>query len=195
MNDSPPGSARTIIALLSSIFSFAIKRKLRADNPCQGIVKPKDNRKTRRLSVSEYAQFGTAISGGSVPHDIFLFLAVSGWRSSEARLLRHSEIDLERCIATLADSKTGQSVRPLSRASIDIIKRQTRNGDYVFNRNANIVSNLEPYWRKLELPRDITQHTLRHSFASLSADMGYSDNVIAGMLGHARSSITRSPSR
>jgi site-specific recombinase XerD len=43
---------------------------------------------------------------------------------------------------------------------------------------------------KLGLANEITQHTLRHSFASLSADMGYGDNVIAGMLGHARSSVT-----
>ena len=40
------------------------------------------------------------------------------------------------------------------------------------------------------MPSDVTPHVLRHSFASLSADMGFSDNVIAGMLGHARSSIT-----
>jgi integrase len=191
MNGCPPGSARTIMALLSSIFTFAIKRKLRADNPCKGIVLPKDNRKTRRLSVSEYAQLGTALGSASVPNDVFLFLAVSGWRSSEARLLKHSEIDLERRIATLGDTKTGVSIRPLSSAAIDIIKRQSSTSEYVFAlQKGHPASNLFPPWRKLGLAKDVTQHTLRHSFASLSADMGYSDNVIAGMLGHARSSIT-----
>jgi integrase len=189
-NDCSTGSARTILALLSTIFTFGIKRKLLKENPCKGIVKPKDNRKTRRLSVLEYQQLGTAISCASVPHDIFVFLAISGWRSSEARLLKHTEIDLERRIATLVDTKTGASVRPLSNTTIEIIKRQERNGDFVFNRQGRPVSNLEPYWRKLELDRTITQHTLRHSVASLAADMGYSDNIIAGMLGHARSSIT-----
>ena len=52
------------------------------------------------------------------------------------------------------------------------------------------VSNLRPHWMKLEMPKDVTPHTIRHSFASFSADHGLSDNVIAGMLGHARSSIT-----
>jgi hypothetical protein len=84
-NDCSTGSARTILALLSTIFTFGIKRKLLKENPCKGIVKPKDNRKTRRLSVLEYQQLGTAISCASVPHDIFVFLAISGWRSSEAR--------------------------------------------------------------------------------------------------------------
>jgi integrase len=192
MNDCPPGSARTIIAMLSSIFTFAIKKKLRSDNPCKGIVKPKDNRKTRRLSLAEYAQLGTAIGNSTtVANDIFLFLAVSGWRSSEARLLKHSEIDLERRIATLADTKTGVSIRPLSRAAIEIIKRQSSQSEYVFAlQQGRPATNLFPPWKKLQMPKDVTQHTLRHSFASLSADMGYSDNVIAGMLGHARSSIT-----
>jgi len=191
-NDCSAGSARTILALLSSIFTFGIKRKLLKENPCKGIVKPKDNRKTRRLSVEEYQQLGTAISSStSVPHDIFLFLAVSGWRSSEARLLRHSEIDLERCIATLEDTKTGKSVRPLSSAAIEIIKRQSPSSEYVFAlKQGRPASNLFPPWQKLKMPSDVTQHTLRHSFASLSADLGFSDNVIAGMLGNARSSIT-----
>jgi site-specific recombinase XerD len=35
------GSARTILALLSSIFSFGIKKGLIKENPCKGIVKPK----------------------------------------------------------------------------------------------------------------------------------------------------------
>ncbi|MGA0599260.1 tyrosine-type recombinase/integrase [Caulobacter sp. KR2-114] len=33
--------------------------------------------------------------------------------------------------------------------------------------------------------RDVTLHTLRHTFASVAADMGYSELTIAGLLGHA----------
>jgi integrase len=190
MNKCSPGSAKTIVQLLSSIFSFAIKKKLRPDNPCKDIVKPKDNRKTRRLSAVEYQQLGTALDSASVPNDIFLFLAVSGWRSSEARLLKHSELDLERHIATLGDTKTGVSARPLSGAAIEIIRRQWPTSEYVFAPDEKPVSNLYPYWEKLGLAKEITQHTLRHSFASLAADMGYSDNVISGLLGHSRSSVT-----
>ena len=43
---------------------------------------------------------------------------------------------------------------------------------------------------KLELAKNISPHTLRHSYASLSADLGLSDHIIAGMLGHSRNSIT-----
>jgi integrase len=189
MNTCSPGSAKRIMQLLSAIFTFAIQRKLRSDNPCKGIVRPKTVHKTRRLSVAEYQQLGTALND-SVANDVFLFLAVSGWRSSEARFLKWSELDIERRIASLSDTKTGPSVRPLSSATIDIIKRQQTTGEYVFALQGKPFYNIHHLWRALGLAKDITQHTLRHSFASLSADMGFSDNVIAGMLGHSRSSVT-----
>jgi integrase len=192
MNGCSPGSAKRLMQLLGAIFSFGIKKGLLKDNPCKGIVKPADVRKTRRLSVPEYTQLGTALNGSAtVPHDIFLFLAVSGWRSSEARLLKHSEIDLERHTATLGDTKTGVSVRPLSSAAIEIINRQPpTNGEYVFALQGRPFSNIHPHWHKLEMPKDVTQHTLRHSFASLAADLGHADSTIAGLIGHKQQSIT-----
>jgi integrase len=190
MNECSPGSAKRLMQLLGAIFSFAIKKGLRSDNPCKGIVKPPDVRKTRRLSMAEYAQLGTALSPASVAHDIFLFLAVTGWRSSEARLLKHSELDLERHTATLGDTKTGISIRPLSSAAIDMIKRQSRCGEYVFAPQGTPLSNIHPHWHKLGMPKDVTQHTLRHSFASLGADLGLADSTIAGLIGHKQQSIT-----
>jgi integrase len=40
------------------------------------------------------------------------------------------------------------------------------------------------------MPSDVTPHTLRHSFASLAADIGLADHTISGLLGHATRSIT-----
>jgi integrase len=41
-----------------------------------------------------------------------------------------------------------------------------------------------------ELPADLTPHTLRHSFASLANDLGYSEPTIAALIGHKGHSIT-----
>jgi hypothetical protein len=41
-----------------------------------------------------------------------------------------------------------------------------------------------------DLPADITPHVLRHSFASLAADLGYNEPTIASLLGHKTHSIT-----
>jgi integrase len=124
---------------------------------------------------------------------VFLLLAVTGWRSGEAKDLRWSEVDLERRVATLGDTKTGLSVRPLSSASIEIIKRPRirERQEFVFeHRHAKPISNLTPWWNKLGMPDDVTPHTLRHSFASLAADLGLADHLISGLLGHARQGIT-----
>ncbi len=37
---------------------------------------------------------------------------------------------------------------------------------------------------------DVTLHTLRHSIASTAADLGYSEPMIAAMIGHAAGSVT-----
>jgi integrase len=181
------GSKRRMIGLLGAIFAYATKRKIRPDNPVRGIEKPAEVKRMRRLSDAEYQHFGDALNGSAI-HDIFLLLAVTGWRSSEAKNLRWTECDLERSTVILGESKTGLSVRPLSGAAIDIIKRQPQTSEYVFPNQHG--KNLHHGWRKLGLARDISPHTLRHSFASLAADMGFSDNTIASLLGHSRGSIT-----
>jgi site-specific recombinase XerD len=49
-------------------------------------------------------------------------------------------------------------------------------------------------WLKIaklaELPADVIPHVLRHSFASLAADLGFSESTIAGLLGHKLHSVT-----
>jgi integrase len=197
MHGLSPGSAKRIVSLLSAIFTFAVKKKLRADNPCHGIEKPKDVVKLRRLSNIEYAELGAALNGGApkldrTVADIILMSAVTGWRSSEVKNLRWSEVDIERCIATLGDTKTGVSIRPLSSAAIEIIKRQSaKNGEFVFEyQRGKSIANIAPHWIKIGLPKDVTPHTLRHSFASLAGDMGLADSTIARLLGHSQSSVT-----
>lgn len=40
------------------------------------------------------------------------------------------------------------------------------------------------------LPDDVTPHVLRHSFASLAGDLGYSEPTIATLGGHQGRSVT-----
>jgi integrase len=182
------GNARRTIGLLGAIFTFAQKRKIRTDNPCHGIEKPKDNKRTRRLSSAEYVQLNAAIAKMDNQFaNVFTMLAITGWRSGEVKNLRWAELDLERRVATLGATKTGQSIRPLCSAAIEIITNQDRTSEFVF---AEARGKIRHYWLQLSMSRDVTPHTLRHSLASLAADMGLPDSTIAGLLGHARSSIT-----
>jgi integrase len=146
----------------------------------------------RRLSNGEYALLSSAIKDikKDVIADIFTMLAITGFRSGEIKSLRWSEIDFERRIATLGETKTGLSVRPLSCAAIEIIKRQPQTSEFVFAyKHGKPVPSLTPHWNPLGMS-DVTPHVLRHSFASLAADLGLGDSTIAGLLGHSRKSIT-----
>jgi integrase len=190
MHSMSAGSKTRVIGLLGAMFGYAVKKKLCASNPVRGVDKPADAKRDRRLSELEYQQLGLALKGDMVS-DIFLLLAVTGFRSGEAKNLRWSECDLERSTVILSDTKTGKSIRPLSSAAIDIIKRQKPGGEYVFAHDrSKPISYLNHYWQKLKMPPDISPHVLRHSFASLAADMGLSDNTIASLLGHKGQSIT-----
>lgn len=41
-----------------------------------------------------------------------------------------------------------------------------------------------------DMPKDITPHILRHSFASLANDLGFTDATVAAMLGHVGQTMT-----
>jgi integrase len=117
---------------------------------------------------------------------------VTGFRSGEVKNLRWDECDFERNIVTLSDTKTGRSIRPLSNIAIEIIKRQKHRGTpYVFDYgHGKPIVNLRTHWLRLKMSRTIVPHVLRHSFASLGADLGLADSTIAGLIGHRQQSMT-----
>jgi integrase len=80
------------------------------------------------LSEAEYGALGEALRKAEAqciwPAALAAtrFLALTGWRTGEALALRWGEIDLGRRTATLGDTKTGRSVRPLSHFACDVLR-------------------------------------------------------------------------
>jgi integrase len=62
------------------------------------------------------------------------------------------------------------------------------------SRGTGLMTGYPKFWGRIlklaELSADVTPHVLRHSFASLAADMGYSEPTIAALIGHAGRSMT-----
>jgi integrase len=198
------GTATRTIGLLGAIFAYAVRHRMRTDNPVHGVTRFADGKRQRRLSDDEYKAFGDALrqanSENIWPAAIAAarFLALTGWRSGEVLAIRWHEIDLARRTATLGDTKTGRSMRPLSHAACDVLRSSSRSSELVFPATRGggdvVMSGFKKLWKRIAklggLPPDVTPHVLRHSFASLAADLGYSEPVIAALVGHQGRSTT-----
>lgn len=196
------GTASRTVGLLGAIFTYAVRHRMQLDNPVRGVVRFADGRRKRRLTDDEYNALGAALRHAEAasiwPPAVAAarFLALTGWRSGEALALRRDEVDLARRTATLGDTKTGPSMRPLSHAACEVLRSLTRSGDLVFppTRGEVRMSGFPKLWARIAalggLPADVTPHTLRHSFASLASDLGYSETTIAALVGHQGRSMT-----
>jgi integrase len=196
------GTASRTVGLLGAIFTYAVRHRMRLDNPVHGVLRPADGRRERRLTDDEYKALGVALRKAEAAHiwpaaiSVARFLAITGWRSGEALGLRWDEIDLARRTATLGDTKTGRSERPLANATCDLLRGITRTGELVFaaTRGDGRMVGFPKFWARIAklggLPADVTPHTFRHSYASLAGDLGYSEPTIAALIGHKGRSIT-----
>jgi integrase len=74
-------------------------------------------------------------------------------------------------------------------------ERKRRTGTYVFPGKGldNAVGNFPQSWKKMFKDTqlwDVTPHVLRHSFASIANDLGFTEITIAALIGHAKGSVT-----
>jgi len=200
-----PGSAVRAVAALGTILSYAVGEGIIDINPTFGVKKPAAGKKDRRLSPAEYRAFGKVVDEGLTSPSwqgpaMLKLAALTGCRIGEVENLRWSEVDFDNSLLVLADSKTGKSIRPLggpAKALLAHVHAYAREGNpYVFPAArldelpyAGVKRSYRGLFKAAGLD-DVTPHVLRHSFASVGADLGFTDSTIGACLGHGGQGIT-----
>lgn len=194
-------------------------------NPCTFIEPFRERGRERYLTSEEFARLGDALrlaetSGlpwdpdpaKNVKHapkpdnrlvvcDVWSIAAIrllifTGCRMREILNLRWREVDLERGILLLPDSKTGRKTVILASTAIEVLRTLERVGDYVIlgaDPKAPRADLNRPWARirKYAKIEDVRLHDLRHTFASIGAGSGLGLPIIGKLLGHASVATTQ----
>jgi integrase len=212
------GAATRTVRLMGSVFTYAQNQGYLKQNPCRGVQLYRDKRSERFLSIQEFGRLGETLrlaetaglprrssegkpeGPGEViaPHVIaaFRLLMFTGCRLREILDLRWENVDFERGVLNLPDSKTGRKKILVPAPVIQVLTTLDRRGDYV-------IAGKDPNRPKADLQRPwkrITQyaqlgslriHDLRHSYASIGAAGGMGLIALGKLLGHSSPSTTQ----
>ncbi|MEY4671198.1 MAG: hypothetical protein RLZZ415_1077 [Pseudomonadota bacterium] len=193
------GAARKVFRDLSAVFSFAVRRQIVETNPCEkAVVRKTDNRRERFLSIDEIKRLGTALDeleaeGMNLKAlQITRLWVLTGCRRQEIAELKWNEIDFERGLLVLADSKTGRSVRPLAAAAVKLLQTIERDedSDFVFPADSgeSFFQGTKKVWPKIIAKaglEGVTPHTLRHTVGAIATSSGEALALTGAILGHA----------
>ena len=202
-----PYQANRTLALVSKMMNLAEKWGLRPDgsNPCRHVEKFKEKRRERYLSEAELSHLGEVLEaverdGSELPSVVtaIRLLIFTGCRLNEILTLKWTDIDQERGLIVLNDSKTGGRLVPLNLPAVEALERAPRlvGNPYVcpgVKEGGHLVGIRRP-WDRIKAMAEIKDcrlHDLRHSFASVAASSGMGLPIIGGLLGHTQASTTQ----
>lgn len=219
-------AANRAVALLKAAYSWGGKQEHvpAGFNPASGVDRYKEEARERFLTVEEMQRLGEAlveaetigfpVNAGDAKHApkgqrvafhphvtaAIRLLMLTGCRLREILHLRWSEVDFDRGVLRLPDSKTGRKVVFIPQPAIDILNGMTRIGSYVIasdtagTKDEKPRADLKRPWAAITKRaglEDVRLHDLRHSFASIGAESGLGLPVIGALLGHSSAQTTK----
>lgn len=198
------GTATRTVGLLGGILTYAVEAGIIEHNPAHGLRKPKDQVRDRRLTEDEYRILGKMLreAAGNEKYamtvEIIRQIALTGCRRSEMIELMWKEADTDSSCLRLVDSKEGASIRPIGLPVVEYLeeRRRDHSGTYVFpgpRMEDGAFGGFANHWEQIfkgSPLTDVTPHVLRHSFASIANDLGFTEVTIAALVGHSKGSVT-----
>ena len=208
-----PYAANRVVALLSKMFSLAIKWGYRSDNPAKGIERNQEVKRHRYLAGDEIKSLVAALNAHEDRQaaNIVRVLLLTGARRGEVLNAKWDQFDLEAGVWIKPGATTKQKTEhrvpisaPVRQLLSEILAEETS--------KAKAASKELPVWvfpgRTKGGPREgikrpwteiietaglksaVRVHDLRHTYASILASSGLSLPIIGQLLGHTQASTT-----
>ena len=197
------GVAARTMSTLHAVFEHAVRLGKIERNPAKGVRRLASTPRDRRLSRAEIEKLGKAMRiaerDGEHPTGLaaIRFFLMTGFRRMEGLALDRAWLNGEEGSIRFPDTKSGAQTRVIGRAAVNLLLAQRQTGSrYCFPADwgeGHFVGVVRVLDRVCAMARleDVTPHTLRHTFASLAGDLGFSELTIAALLGHSARGVTQ----
>jgi integrase len=134
-----PYRANRVLALLSTMFQFAMRQNLRTDNPARGVKKYHESKRTEWLREDELDRLSSALESyadQNAANSIRLLL-LTGARENEVLQATWNEFDLARGLWTKPSHHTKQKREEyvsLSDVALELLQRmaEQKSGEHLF---------------------------------------------------------------
>lgn len=204
--DGIEGSAlpNRVLALIKTIFQYAMRRDWVEVSPAIGVDKPrKEISRDRVLTMPEAASIWTAADLLGFPYGPYIrILMLTGQRRAEVAGMRWKNIDLDAATWTIPATDTkaerGQLV-PLSEPVVKILRTLPNLGEHVFTTNGKTPisgfgkakGRLDKYLESMGRPVEGWRlHDLRRSAATHMVRLGVAEAIVSRVLNHAAVGVT-----
>lgn len=194
------GEAGNLYRLLRHMFRKALVWSMRPrelGNPIETVAEPKVARRERLLTGSEIGALLRALDTATEPPQIVALIRaaiLTGARATELSGLRWDYVRRDEMELRLPDTKSGHSVRPLSAETLAVFDDVGRmpGSPFVFRAVENPKAPLsyhtvEKAFRRIIAGagvKNCTLHTIRHWFATMTANSVSNPRVGMALTGH-----------
>lgn len=196
--------------VISSFFSYLIRRRILSSNPMEFITMPRASKPLPRvLSLNEVDMLSESLKGDS-PYDLRNYamqqlLFASGLRVGELVSLNIGDIDFDMREVRVTGKGNKQRVVPVGREALRALKEYLKvrdtfkpvNNAFFVNRDGtrlstrSVSAKIRKAAQKCGLDGKVTPHKLRHSFATQMMGNGADLRMVQEMLGHAALGTTQ----
>ena len=202
-----PYAANRMLALLTTMFNFAMTIGYDGGNPCKGLHHFKEQSRDRFLRADELQAFFAALTAeknepnGQLWSDFFTVALFTGARRANVMSMKWANLELTRGLWRIPEQES-KNKEPLlcvlPPTAVEILQRrwneneakeQEHRSEYVFpgkGGSGHVTDAVKPWKRILARAKiaDLRVHDLRRTLGSWQAAAGASLSIIGRSLGH-----------